>query len=323
MTGVRTQILVKVFFIHKIMSSKRSISTSIWSDPFFEDLSPSDKLIFVYLITNEKTNMLGIYECSEKKISFETGIDSDTVKMGLKRFERVKKISRVANYIILLNFMKHQKYNTNMKKSALSTYGDLPNDLRTCDLSEFNGDSLKAFETLSNHYGMVPKVEVEVEVELEGELEVELEVKTKPTIKTRYAQDVIDCVKNCLEHFDGHLHPKTPKQKNQWCEAVEKLNRIDGIPYEQIEAITEWARKDEFWASNFLALPKLRKKNKDGLLWILVFNEKLKRNGKQQPVNKEQQQAQHMRSVQNIIKRREEDRRRAKLSDDSPTDQSD
>jgi hypothetical protein len=300
------------------MSSKRSISTSIWSDPFFEDLSPSDKLLFVYLITNEKTNMLGIYECSEKKISFETGIDSDTVKMGLKRFERVKKISRVANYIILLNFMKHQKYNTNMKKSALSTYGDLPNDLRTCDLSEFNGDSLKAFETLSNHYGMVPKVEVEGEVELEVELEVE--VKTKPTVIHRYAQDVIDCVKNCLVHFDGHLHPKTPKQKLQWCEVVEKLNRIDGIPYQQIEAITEWARNDEFWASNFLALPKLRKKNKDGLLWILVFSEKLKRNDNNKPLSEQQQQIANSQSVHNIIERRKEDRRRAELSNHSTTD---
>lgn len=146
------------------------------------------------------------------------------------------------------------------------------------------------------------------------------EITNKPIVKNRYAQDVIDCVKNCLEHFDGHLHPKTPKQKLQWCEVVEKLNRIDGIPYEQIEAITEWARKDEFWASNFLALPKLRKKNKDGLLWILVFSEKLKRNDNNKPLTEQQQQIANSRSVQNIIDRRKEDRRRAQLSNDSPTD---
>lgn len=149
---------------------------------------------------------------------------------------------------------------------------------------------------------------------------IDKDIITKPTVKTRYAQDVIDCVKNCLVHFDGHLHPKTPKQKLQWCEVVEKLNRIDGIPYEQIEAITEWARNDEFWASNFLALPKLRKKNKDGLLWILVFSEKLKRNDNNKPLTEQQQQIANSRSVQNIIDRRKEDRRRAELSNDSPTD---
>jgi hypothetical protein len=146
------------------------------------------------------------------------------------------------------------------------------------------------------------------------------EITTKPLVQNRYAQDVIDCVKNCLEHFDGHLHPKTPKQKLQWCEVVEKLNRIDGIPYQQIEAITEWARSDEFWASNFLALPKLRKKNKDGLLWILVFSEKLKRNDNNKPLTEQQQQIANSRSVQNIIDRRKEDRRRAELSNDSTTD---
>ena len=146
------------------------------------------------------------------------------------------------------------------------------------------------------------------------------EITNKPLVQTRYAQDVIDCVKNCLEHFDGHLHPKTPKQKLQWCEVVEKLNRIDGIPYQQIEAITEWARNDEFWASNFLALPKLRKKNKDGLLWILVFSEKLKRNDNNKPLSEQQQQIANSRSVHNIIERRKEDRRRAELSNDSTTD---
>jgi len=142
-------------------------------------------------------------------------------------------------------------------------------------------------------------------------------INTKPKPK-RYAKDVTDTVQNCMKYFPEHLQPKTAAQKIKWCDVVDKLHRIDSVPYKDIEEVTIWARKDEFWSSVFLSLPKLRKKNDDGIAFIVVFNEKLKRNGKKQPVNKEQQQAQHMRSVQNIIKRREEDRRRAKLSDDSP-----
>ena len=146
------------------------------------------------------------------------------------------------------------------------------------------------------------------------------DINTKPK---RYAKDVTDTVQNCMKYFPEHLQPKTAAQKIKWCDVVDKLHRIDSVPYKDIEEVTRGARNDEFWSSVFLSLPKLRKKNKDGIAFIVVFNENLKRNGKQKPVNKEQQQAQHMRSVQNIIKRREEDRRRAKLSDDSPTDQSD
>ena len=36
------------------MSKLRSVSTAFWSDPFIEDLNPAQKLLFLYLITNEK-----------------------------------------------------------------------------------------------------------------------------------------------------------------------------------------------------------------------------------------------------------------------------
>ncbi len=98
------------------MSKLRSVSTGFWSDPFIEDLTPSEKLLFLYLITNEKTNMLGIYEASLKKISFETGLNKDVVLNGLKAFESIGKVRYVDNYVIIVNYMKHQNFNTNMKK---------------------------------------------------------------------------------------------------------------------------------------------------------------------------------------------------------------
>ena len=53
------------------MSKLRSLNTAFWSDTWVEDLEPLKKLLFIYLVTNDKTNMLGIYEASIKKISFD------------------------------------------------------------------------------------------------------------------------------------------------------------------------------------------------------------------------------------------------------------
>jgi len=75
------------------MSKLRSVSTAFWSDPFIEELTPSEKLLYLYFITNEKTNMLGIYELSIKKISFETGLNKETVLKALESFERINKIN--------------------------------------------------------------------------------------------------------------------------------------------------------------------------------------------------------------------------------------
>lgn len=159
------------------MSKLRSVSTSFWSDPFIEDLTPNEKLLFLYLITNDKTNMLGIYEVSIKKISFDTGLNKDVIEKALKEFERLSKVKYIKNHIVLVNFMKHQNYNTNMKKSAIGIYNELPNELKNKELSISKDNPLKGFETLCNTFGMVPKVEYEVEYEEEEEIELEKEEK--------------------------------------------------------------------------------------------------------------------------------------------------
>jgi len=155
------------------MSKLRSVSTAFWSDPFIEDLTPVQKLLFLYLITNEKTNMLGIYENSIKKISFETGIKKDDVLNALKAFEMVGKVKYINNYIILVNYMKHQNYNTNMKKSAIDVYNNLPNDLKIKEVEITKDNPLEGFERLSKGVGMVSKIEVEYEEEREEEEEEE------------------------------------------------------------------------------------------------------------------------------------------------------
>ena len=160
------------------MGKLRSVSTDFWSDPFIEDLKPDEKLVFIYLITNSKTNMLGIYESSISKMSFETGVEKKRLETILKGFEGLGKVKYQNNYVILTNYLKHQNFNTNMKKSAIDCYNGLPNSLKSSDLRISKDNPLEGFERLSNHYGMVPKVEVEVEYE--DELEDEDEDTTPP-----------------------------------------------------------------------------------------------------------------------------------------------
>lgn len=154
------------------MSKLRSINTSIWCDTWFEDLKVDEKLLFIYLITNERTNMLGVYEISINKISFETGINKSKIDDILINFEKSNKIMYKSNRVILLNFLKHQNYNFNMKKSAIDCYNDLPIDLKSLKSTTLDRTE-EGFETLRKGFGMVSKYEVELEKEIENELEKE------------------------------------------------------------------------------------------------------------------------------------------------------
>lgn len=56
------------------MATYRPVHIRIWKDPDFEKFNYTQKLIFIYLLTNESTTESGIYPISVKTISNETGI---------------------------------------------------------------------------------------------------------------------------------------------------------------------------------------------------------------------------------------------------------
>lgn len=212
------------------MSKLRSISTSVWSDVWFEELTPDQKLIWIYLITNDKTNMLGIYEASSKKISFETGIKKNDVDNALKQFENDGKVLYRHSRVILVNFLKHQNFNTNMKKSAIDVYNNLPNELKINGLDIDKSNPLESFETLSNHLGMVRKVEVEVEYEVERE--VEEEVKYESNIISSKDENERDLKNQYIFLFDEFWKKYDKKVDREKC--LKKWMKLKQSEIEQI-----------------------------------------------------------------------------------------
>ncbi len=46
------------------MAKYRVVNTRFWDDAYVAELSPNEKLIFLYLLTNALTTIGGIYELS-------------------------------------------------------------------------------------------------------------------------------------------------------------------------------------------------------------------------------------------------------------------
>jgi hypothetical protein len=79
-----------------------------------------------------------------------------------------------------------------------------------------------------------------------------------------------------IELFPEDSRPKDKHETNAWLETIDLLHRIDKVDLKSIYKITKWAREDEFWSTNFLSIRKLRRKNKDGIPFYVVFSEKAK-----------------------------------------------
>ena len=127
--------------------AKKTIDSKVWKDNFFSVLTPKQKLLWLYLITCDFNNMLGIYEINLRIVSFDTGLSLDEINDYLALFESKGKIVVKGDYLNLVNFLKHQNYNPNMKKSALNVYQDLPDEMKIEGYDYFDDfdDMVKAF----------------------------------------------------------------------------------------------------------------------------------------------------------------------------------
>jgi hypothetical protein len=108
------------------MAQKRYVSSNFWKDNYITDLDPSEKLVFLYLLTNPQANIAGVYELTIREMAFDTGYDKDMIVKILGRFERDDKIIHKKGWIVMKNWIKHQSLNPNMKTGVEKILDSLP-----------------------------------------------------------------------------------------------------------------------------------------------------------------------------------------------------
>jgi len=54
--------------------------------------------------------------------------------------------------------------------------------------------------------------------------------------------------------------PAGETQIQSWAYEADRINRIDGKPWDVIEGVLEWSQRDQFWRNNVLSMGKLREK---------------------------------------------------------------
>lgn len=112
------------------MAKRRIINTKFWSDTYVSALDPSEKLLFLYLLTNPYTNISGAYEISLRQVALDTGFDKDMIERILNRFEKDEKVLYRHGYIVVKNFIKHQEVNPKVQMGIDNELLSLPEDIK-------------------------------------------------------------------------------------------------------------------------------------------------------------------------------------------------
>jgi len=124
------------------MAKRRLVNTKFWSDGFIVTLQPLERYLYLYLLTNEHTEICGVYELPMVVICRETDLKEETIRKALKAFGSL--INYVDGWIYIKNFVKNQSSNENMKKGAQRSLEEVPPHI-LAKIKEID----KGFETLS------------------------------------------------------------------------------------------------------------------------------------------------------------------------------
>lgn len=102
------------------MAKQRIINTKFWSDGYILDLDPIERYIFLYLLTNEHTNISGVYEIPVRRMAQETGIDAEMLEKILARFQNDAKVYYRTGWVMIKNFAKHQSTTSKTVQDAIA-----------------------------------------------------------------------------------------------------------------------------------------------------------------------------------------------------------
>jgi hypothetical protein len=108
------------------MANYRQIHVSIWKDGWFIELPPEEKLLFVYLFSNELASLGGLYELPLRVVPHEIGLPPETINSALEKFERAGKIHYKDGIMWVVNMRKYNRGGARVHNRMMQDVDEIP-----------------------------------------------------------------------------------------------------------------------------------------------------------------------------------------------------
>ncbi|SEB15952.1 hypothetical protein SAMN05421743_12167 [Thalassobacillus cyri] len=268
------------------MAKFRHVYTDFWEDAnVTEEMTPEDKLFYLYLLTNPSTTQIGIYQITKKRVAFELGYSMESVNSLFDRFINYHKVIRYNPETREIAIKNWGKYNLNrggkpvidcitkelkeVKDQTLILYiaEHVSNDsikplFDSYDETRYeaDNDSCNDSSNHTSHDTDTTRGQKEKEKEKEKEYK-ESRDSSRKTGSKEYAPSSIyykmaeRLYERILKNNPEHKEPNYQK----WADDFRKLVEIDQRNPEKVIRMIDWAQSNEFWHTNILSPDKLRK----------------------------------------------------------------
>ena len=266
------------------MGTQRYISTSFYDDRWIQSLDPTEKFIYLYLLTNPLTNIAGVYKIEDRRISFDTGYTKEVVGFVLDKFEKAGKAYRMDEYIVIPSWPKHQKWDKapKIKQGIILNLMALEEKyLKKIAEMNYRFDLRIVLDRLSIPYERVFSVDHDTkypsnysDLDPDPDINSDLnntgssneEVKPQLSDSQKAANELAELLltshrKEFPDFLSGKKEKDIQRELAGWATDIEKLIRLDKKTPENIRLVIYWIKtNDNFWLPNIISGKKLREK---------------------------------------------------------------
>ena len=107
----------------------RSVDTRFWADTWVRRLSPLERYVFLYFLTNHHSNWCGVYEVDIETIAHETSMSEATLRDVIKGLR--PKVLYVDGWVCITNFVKyHTNSSPNVQKGLVAAWNTVPDKIK-------------------------------------------------------------------------------------------------------------------------------------------------------------------------------------------------
>jgi hypothetical protein len=199
------------------MADFRQIHVLIWDDDWFCQLSSNEKVVFIWLFSNRRASVSGLYQFTEFICARETGLPKEAVKKAIQQLVDDGKIYVEDDWVWVKNLRKYNYYKNGNA------------DIRiTKDLNQLPDNGLKKayieyYKSLDSPLEAPDTPLQEQEQEQEQEIEKKEEINENSPIHLLYAAFVT-----------GIKHEAYPNERDSWIKQLSEL-AMEGVQPEDIK----------------------------------------------------------------------------------------